>query len=396
MKTYPLYNPDLKQELALRISKIRENYHRLGIDAMLVADNANLYYTSGRFFRGYVYIPADRQPLYFVIRPLGLTGDDVIYIRKPEQIADELAKRGYQIPARLGLEFDSLAYSDIERLRKCFPESECRNASDAPRNARLTKTDYELKLMKADGIKQTECYRRIPHLWHEDMTDLELQAEIERVLRLQGALGYTRTSGNLMEINMGSVLHGDNADAPTPYDFAMGGAGTDLTLPVGADGSIIHPGETVMIDMTGAFNGYQTDLTRVWKVGDIPELALKAHNCSRRILRTLEKEALPGTEIAILYHRAIEIVKEEGLEDYFMGHIQKVAFIGHGVGIQLNEPPVVMARSKQLLELNMTIALEPKFVIPHVGAVGVENTYIVTPSGLENITPFPEEIADLL
>lgn len=394
-KTYPLYPADLKPELDLRIGKIRSEFHRLGIDAILLADNSNVYYAAARFFRGYVYIPADREPLYLVIRPLGLTGDNVVCIRKPEQIADILAERGYPLPKRIGLEYDSLTYSDIERLGKCFVGSEIRNGSDAPRRARMTKTPYEIGMMEADGVKQTECYRRIPHLWKEDMTDLELQAEIERVLRLQGALGYTRTSGNLMEINMGSVLHGDNADAPTPYDFAMGGAGTDPTLPVGADGSIIHPGETIMVDMSGAFNGYQTDLTRVWKVGDIPELATKAHDCSRRILHTLEKEALPGVKVADLYHRALAIVREEELEEYFMGHIQKAAFIGHGVGIQLNEPPVITPRSSQLLEENMTMAIEPKFVIPHVGAVGIENTYVVTPEGLRNLTPFPEEIAEI-
>ena len=78
-----------------------------------------------------------------------------------------------------------------------------------------------------------------------------------------------------------------------------------------------------------------------------------------------------------------------------MGHNQQAPFIGHGVGIQLNELPVVTSRSRDILEGNMTIALEPKFVIPHVGAVGIENTYVVTASGLECITVFPEEIQEL-
>ena len=76
-------------------------------------------------------------------------------------------------------------------------------------------------------------------------------------------------------------------------------------------------------------------------------------------------------------------------------HIQKAAFIGHGVGIELNEMPVLTPRSKDVLEENMTIAIEPKFVVPGVGAVGVENTYLVTNNGLENLTPFPEEMAEL-
>ncbi len=105
--------------------------------------------------------------------------------------------------------------------------------------------------------------------------------------------------------------------------------------------------------------------------------------------------AKPGVAVADLYKKAMEIVEGEELSQYFMGHRQQAAFIGHGVGIELNEQPVVMARSKDILAENMTIALEPKFVIPSVGAVGVENTYRVTPSGLESITIFPEEIQEL-
>ena len=109
----------------------------------------------------------------------------------------------------------------------------------------------------------------------------------------------------------------------------------------------------------------------------------------------LEKMGVPGCKVADMYNRAMEIVEQHGLTDYFMGHTQKAAFIGHGVGIELNEMPVLTPRSKDVLEKNMTIAIEPKFVVPGVGAVGVENTYLVTNNGLENLTPFPEEMAEL-
>lgn len=198
-----------------------------------------------------------------------------------------------------------------------------------------------------------------------------------------------------MDINLGSVIAGDNADEPGPYDFTMGGAGVDPSHPVGANGKTIKRGETIMIDMNGSFNGYQTDMTRVWRLGDIPDIAYKAHDCSRKILHELERIALPGIPVADLYNKSIEIVEKDGLKDYFMGHKSKVSFIGHGIGIELNEPPVVMAKSKDILERNMTIALEPKFVIPGIGAVGIENSYVVEDTGLKNLTVFPEEIMEL-
>lgn len=379
----------------MRISKVRREMALVGADALLIADNTDIYYLCGAVFRGYVYVPVQGRCLMFVIRPVDLQGDDVIYVRKPEQIPAELERLGLSVPSCLGLELDDLSYSDVERLRSAMsPRGVC-NASTVMRRARMVKTDAEVRLIHEDGMKQAAAYRKIPRIYKEEMTDVEFQIEVERLLRLEGCLGYYRTSGRLMEINMGSVLNGDNADNPTPYDFAVGGGGVDLSLPVGADGRTMRPGTAVMVDMCGNFNGYQSDMTRVWSIGPVSDFAFKCHECSRKILRELEKMALPGVPVANLYHRAMEIVEAEGLANHFMGHVQKAPFIGHGVGIQLNELPVITPRSKDVLAENMVIAIEPKFVVPKVGAVGVENTYRVTPSGLECLTPFPEEIPDL-
>lgn len=391
-----LISVDVFDDIKLRIEKIRKLMKEEEIDALLIASNTNIYYTTGRFFRGYVYLPSEGEPLWFVIKPE--TFDEALYlkyIRKPEMIPEVLEKSGYPMPGKIGLELDNLTFSEVGRLEKVFGNSTMVNCSQILKKSRMTKTPYELKKMREDGIHQAEAYHRVPHLYKNGMTDLEFQIEIERVLRLEGCLGVVRTSGNLMEINLGSVIVGDNADEPGPYDFTMGGTGVDSSNPVGANGKIMHPGETVMIDMNGSFNGYQTDMTRVWRLGEIPELAFKSHNCSIRILRELEKMSLPGIPVADLYKRAIQIVEEEGLKEYFMGHRSQVGFIGHGVGIELNEPPVIMAKSKDKLQENMTLAIEPKFVIPGVGATGVENTYIVTANGLENITKFPEELKEL-
>ena len=198
-----------------------------------------------------------------------------------------------------------------------------------------------------------------------------------------------------MEIFMGNVICGDNADTPTPYDFAMGGAGLSCSIPVGCNGSLIRPGMAVMVDMCGNFTGYMTDMTRVYSVGELPDLAHRAHQCSIDIHRAVSQIGKPGIKAADLYNLAISIAKEAGLENYFMGHTQKAGFIGHGVGIEVNEAPVLAPRSKDILEGNQVIALEPKFVIPHVGAVGIEDTYMVTPEGMKAITNAPIEIVSL-
>lgn len=206
-------------EFLTRLGKIRALMNDAQASAMLVTDNANIYYLTGRVFAGYIYLPANSMPVFFIRRPIGLEGDGVVYIRKPEHMAESI---GLDTPESLALELDITPYSMIERLKAIFPQAVIVNASPMLRAARAVKTPHEIELIATSGIKQERVYRRIPHLYQEGMTDLELQVEIERTSRLEGCLGQFRISGDSMELYMGNILAGENADNPTPYDFAMG------------------------------------------------------------------------------------------------------------------------------------------------------------------------------
>lgn len=380
------------EEQALRLEKVRGIMNDKKIDALLISDNANKYYLTGRVFSGYIYLPLKGEPIYFVKRPVTMKGDGVVSIRKPEQIAESI---GMVPPATIGLELATASYSKVERLRRIFPQSEVADASSVMSAARAVKTAEELEKIRISGIKQDHVYRKIPTLYTEGMTDVELQVEIERESRLEGCLGQFRINGDDMELYMGNILVGDNADVPTPYDFAMGGEGMDPSLPVGCNGTIIKPGNSVMVDVNGNYTGYMTDMTRTYYVEEIGDLARKAHECSIAICRRLAELGRPGTEAKSLYEEAEKMAREAGLHEYFMGHRQKAGFVGHGVGIEINELPVIAPRSRDILQENNVIALEPKFVIPKTGAVGIENTYVVTPDGLKPLTNTPEGLTSL-
>lgn len=383
-----------REEQLKRIERIRSIMATEHISALLVSDNANIYYLTGRVYSGYVYLPLEGMPIYFVRRPVELKGDGTAYIHKPELIPESL---GLNIPESIGLEMDVLSYSQTKRLMSVFGnEIKYANASPVLRLARSVKTDFELERISQSGIKQMRVYSRIPRLYQEGMTDLELQVEIERCSRLEGCLGQFRISGDSMELFMGNVLTGENADTPCPYDFAMGGAGLDPSIPVGANESVIAENQSVMVDVNGNYTGYMTDMTRTYYVGHLSDEAIRAHQCSIDICRAIEQIATPGTPAKALYELAEEMVHQQHLENYFMGHRQHAAFIGHGVGIEINELPVIAPRSRDILQKNNVIALEPKFVIPKVGAVGIENTYTVTPQGLKCLTPAPEQLIELI
>lgn len=385
-----------REEASLRIDRLHKAMAGAGIDGLLVADNADIFYLTGRVYAGFAYIPAGMAPLWFVRRPVELEGDGVVYIRKPEDMASHIVAAGLAMPRRLGLELDILSFNQAERLRSVFPGAECVDTTPMMRAMRAVKTDFEVEQMRLSGLKHEQVYRKIPKLYRVGMTDVELQVEIERISRLEGCLGVFRISGQSMEIYMGNVLAGRNADVPAPYDFAMGGRGLDPSIPGGAAGEEIKEHNAVMVDLNGNFTGYMTDMTRVFAVGSLPQEAVDAHQCSIDICRAFEREARPGVEARTLYEMCADMARERGLERYFMGHRQHAGFVGHGVGIEVNEWPVIAPRSRQILERNNTIALEPKFVIPEVGAVGIENTYVIEDTGARSLTNAPEEIVQLL
>ncbi|MDE7376890.1 MAG: Xaa-Pro peptidase family protein [Muribaculaceae bacterium] len=383
-------------EQQLRIDKTRAAMALRGIDSAIITSNANIYYLTGRVFSGYVYLPADgSEPIYFVRRPVHLLDERAISVRKPESILSELKVRGLPLPERLGLELGRMTYTMAQRMMAALGVDHAEDVAPSLSMARAVKTPHEIRLLTVSGVKHERVYRKIAKAYRPGMTDLELQVEVERLLRLDGCLGQFRCAGDEMEIFMGNVIAGDNADNPSPYDFAMGGAGLSPSLPLGANGTVLRPGMTVMVDMNGNFTGYMTDMTRTYAIGQVDELARMAHQTSIDICRECAKAGRPGAEAKALYELGMDIAKAAGLEDYFMGHRQHASFIGHGVGIEINEWPVIAPRSKDILAEGNAIALEPKFVIPGVGAVGVENTYIVGAESMNSITRAPQELITL-
>lgn len=387
---------NLLNELRLRQGKIQALMAQSNIDAALFTCNVNLLYTCGQIFSGYCYLPLVGEPWYFVKRPIGLQGKQVVYIRKPEQIIEFLKEKNIPTPHTLMLEADELSYNEYNRLARMFPETTCVNGTPIIRNARSVKTELEIELFRQSGIAHSRSYQQIPSIFKEGMNDREFSIEIERILRLEGALGIFRVFGQSMEIFFGSVLAGSNAENPSPYDFALGGEGVNAALPGGVNGTKLEKGCTVMVDLGGNFNGYMGDMSRVYSVGKITEEAYRAHQVCLDIQSEIIAFAKPGVICEDIYNKAIEIIKNTGFSDQFMGTIQQAKFIGHGIGLEINEAPVFAPRIKQELQPGMVFALEPKIVIPGVGPVGIENSWAVTEQGVEKLTLCPEEIVDLL
>ena len=385
----------IQTELSNRINKIQEIICGENADACIVASTVNLFYCCDFIFDGYLYILPEGEPLMFVKRPEDLRGDNVFPIRKPEQIKDILAEKGIKQPGKILFEAETMSYSTAQRLLSALGEPETVNASGIIRQVRSVKSEYELAMLRRCAQIQSEVYAAIPSLYREGMTDVEYQTEVEYLMRKRGSMGIFRAYGQNMEIFMGSVLAGDNAQEASPFDFSMGGKGLSPILPIGASGTPLKTGTTVMFDMAGNYTPYQSDMSRTFAIGEVDKKALEAHQLSITMNDWVAENVKAGTPCADIYNYCYQLAVESGFADNFMGTKQQAKFVGHGLGLEINEPPVLTPRSKEILQPNMVFAFEPKFILPHIGAVGIENTFIVTPSGVEKITLCEESLLKL-
>ena len=385
----------MENELELKWRRIQQAMRQEEADGCLLTMNMNLYYVSGQVFNGYFYLPAEGRPYWFVKRLTIPETNQVHVIRKTEQIPDFFRDLNLAMPRKLLLEADELSYNEYIRLQHVFRAEATGNASALIRHIRMIKTPWEIEQMRISARKHEAVYREIPACYRPGMRDIELQIEIEKRMRVHGSLGYFRAFGSNMDIFMGSLLAGENAGEPSPFDFALGGTGMHASGPLGANGTLLREGTTVMADMSGNYTAYQTDMTRVFSIGKLPDRAYRVHRVALEIQARMERTAKPGVPCAELYRDALAMAGQEGLEDCFMGTRFQAKFVGHGVGLEINELPVLTTRSKDILQPGMTFAFEPKFVLAGIGAVGIENTFLVTDSGVEKMTLLDENIIEL-
>ncbi|HKL48121.1 MAG TPA: M24 family metallopeptidase, partial [Desulfuromonadales bacterium] len=221
--------------------------------------------------------------------------------------------------------------------------------------------------------------------------------ELEYTARKANHQGLTRMRGFNSELFYGHVFSGPDSAVPAFNDTPLGGLGVNPSIGQGASYNRIKAGQPIIVDFTGAFDGYIVDQTRTFCVGGLSDEMNKAYDDMVKIEEKLKKIARPGVAWGELYEQCHSMAVDMGYADHFMGSSgAQVSFIGHGVGIEVDEFPfIAKGFSDQLLEKNMTFAFEPKVVYPGIGAVGVENTFWVAEDGLKHITFTSEELAVL-
>ena len=387
-----------REELIHRIQRLQESLINQGIDGALILQNSDLYYFSGTIQQAHLYIPAEGEPLMMVRKSLERARSEsplpqVVPLRSPREIPDLLKAHHLAMPARLGLEMDVIPANLYLQYGRLFEGIELVDISDRIRRIRAVKSPFEHQLMREAARRADEVADEARGLIREGMTEIDLAGQIEAAARRRGHQGVVRMRMWGGELFYGHLLAGPAATVPSYLASPTGGQGVSAAVAQGAGFGKIQPNQPILLDYVFAWQGYIADHTRIFSLGELPDNLMTAHQAMLELQGALKEQARPGTETGSLYDFAIQWAADRNLGDWFMGaDAQRIRFIGHGVGLELDEYPFLAKGQKMLLEKGMTIALEPKLIIPDQGVVGIENTHIVTDEGLEQITCFDEEI----
>lgn len=388
-----------REELSARRSTLRRSLPEAGIALALIRQAADLYYYTGILADGFLALAPDRDPLLLARRPqcrllaaelpFGLA-----FYQHLKELAGLLNQAGFAGEGAVGLELDVLPALRYQGFKeKIFPGRPLKDLSPLIRRQRMVKSPYELAQMRRAAQVMDQALAAVPELLKPGVSELEVAAALEYRLRLLGHQGLIRVRNRELEMFYGHVLSGVSGLQAAYIDTPSGGAGPGPAFPQGAGWKKLAPGEPISIDLAACVNGYLVDMTRMYALGSLPKQAWEAWELVQDLFRLYEAEARPETQPKKLYQRLWQEVRARGLGDYFMGQgADRVNFLAHGVGLELDEWPLIAARFPHPLEADMVLAFEPKFFLPEIGMIGREDTGRITPGGVEWLTQTPPEV----
>jgi Xaa-Pro dipeptidase len=384
--------PTPRDELHRRLTALQRHLVARDLDGALVTQNVDLLYFTGSMQSGVLVVPAAGRPVYAVRRVLERARRESTL----EQIVPLTSFR--DVPAlardavggdvrRVGMALDVLPVLVRDRFASALGSVEIADISGPVRLIRAVKSAYELEKMR-DAARLSEAMLRVglEHL-HEGITELELAGRVEAAARREGHQGIVRVRGWNQEVYWGCLLSGESGAVTSFPDLPLAGEGLGPAMPYGSGRRRIVAGEPVVFDYTAALDGYVCDQTRTLVIGVLPDRLQRAHDASVEILKTVEAAIRPGVTPQDLYHLAVARARDLGYADAFMGNGPlRARYIGHGVGLELDEWPVLAEGFTNPLEPGHVFCVEPKMVFPGEGAVGIEDEYAVTLDGAERLT----------
>lgn len=388
-------------EIQVRLAKIQEYLAKKEIDGALVVQKTDLFYFTGTAQQGWLYIPVEGEPLLMIFKDYDRACRDsaladIISLVSSKKIPDCLRDFGYSLPEILGMELDVLPVNLYHQYQTIFPGTKIVDVSTEIRLVRAVKSIYEVDKIKQAALLSDQVAEKVKDFLVVGKTEVALAGELEGYARSLGHQGVVRMRMWGSELFYGHLMAGADAAVSSYLASPTGGQGVSAFVGQGAGFKKITANEPVLVDYVFALDGYLSDHTRIFSLGSLSDELLAAHQAMLEIQEAVKDKARPGVLTGELYEFMTSLATAKGYDEHFMGvGDRRIRFTGHGIGLELDEFPFIAKGQKLPLAEGMVIALEPKIIFPGIGVVGIENTHLVTETGLESLTKYSDQITIL-
>jgi Xaa-Pro aminopeptidase len=385
-------------EIDRRIHAIQREIQAAGIEAIFVVQRVDLYYFSGTAQYGFLFIPAEGPPLLLVKRSVERARREsplahLVPFASVKEVPGLVAEFHGRRPKGLGMELDVLPVNDFRFYSGLFGLEDVADASPHILHVRRLKSPWEIAQLEATAEMTRRTFAHMAAIIAPGLTEMEFAGMFEAYSRTLGHAGRLRVRHPQTEGYPWHVLSGASGGMVGLLDSPASGQGTSPAFPVGAGSRRLAREEPIMVDLGSAMNGYHLDETRMFAIGSMPAKALSASRAAIEIHDAVLERARPGAALGDLYDHAWELARAKGLAGAFLGPDgHKTAFIGHGIGLELIEPPIIARGRDTVLEPGMVFALEPKLVYAGEFAAGVESVFAVSETGSRLISRVPVDV----
>jgi len=386
------------QEIESRIKRLQKRMRDADMDGMLIVQRVDLFYFTGTAQNGYLYVPAEGVPLLFIRKYLPRAQKEssikeIIKIKSVKEIPGRIMDFYGRLPGSLGLEFDVLPVSDFNFYRTVLKVERYLDGSLLIHETRMIKSPWEIEQMDRTAEISGKTFEYMETAISPGLTEMEFAGMFETFARRLGHGGYLRARNFQAKAYNWHILSGKNGSVVGFIDAPASGTGTSAAFPCGGGNRPLNVDEPIMIDLGTVLNGYHLDETRMFAMGHMPDRAMKASQASIEIHNTVLENVKPGVSVSELFNISISKAESLGYAEQYLGpEGYKVSFIGHGIGLELVEHPIIARDRDYRLEPGMTFSLEPKMVFENEFSAGIESVFVVTETGHRMISKVPVDI----
>jgi Xaa-Pro aminopeptidase len=385
-------------EIEKRIRNLQRGLRKSEIDGILVVQRVDLLYFAGTAQNGFLYIPAHGNPLLLIKRYAPRAGEEssirhIIEITSPKEVPGRIVDVYGRLPDTLAFELDVLPVTHFYFYRQLFPVKAHVDGSSLIHRVRSVKSPWEIEQMDKTARLSARTFEYIYSHLKEGYTEMEFAGMFEAFARKIGHGGKLRVRDYQSEVYPWHVLSGPNGGKMGLLDSPFSGEGTSVAFPVGAGFRKMMSNEPILIDLGFVYNGYHMDETRMFAMGSMPQKAFDAAMAAMEIHDEILETAKPGIPINTLFETSVAKAKALGYAETYLGPPgYKVSFVGHGIGLDLVEQPIISPKSHDLLQPGMTLAIEPKINFINEFGVGIESVFTITETGCRVMTRVPKKV----